>query len=412
MSGTVRVIVLNTDEQVAADLRGVLLAIDGVKIVAEIDEPAMLVQALAQFPAEVLLVHLDPNPQGIMDVVAPLIEARKGQIVAIGMTEDRDAELVVRAMRAGMREFLWKPFPPEQLGETLHRVAVESGQASKRLGKLISVISTGGGMGATQMATNVAVELSQIEEWPGAELTGTRPRVAVVDLDFRFGQVAMQLDAQPTYTISELCDTAEQIDTAMLERAMFKHPTGVQVLARPTDFFQPDRISAGQCAGVLAALQEHFDFVVADVPPRFDPSARSVFDMSDHYLLVVQLVVPSVRNADRILNELASSGYAVDRVRIVCNRFGRNAGYLEPGDVELTLKRKFDFYVPDEWKTSAGAVNIGAPLATYAPKSKLRLAYRRIALSLAGVDAAADGSGDASADGRKGLFGFFAGSRS
>ncbi len=411
MSRSIRVIIVNTDEEVAPDLRAVLLSAEGVKIVAELDEPALLSQALSQFPAEILLVHLDPNPAGMMDVIAPLIQQYKERIAAIAMTEDRDAELVMRAMRAGMREFLWKPFPPEQLAETVTRIAASGGATAAHQGRLIATVGTCGGVGATSLATNLAVELAQLEEWKSANGTPHLPRVAVVDLDFRFGQVAMQLDAQPTYTIAELCESPEQIDPQMIERAMWKHPTGVHVLARPADFAQAESISAGQAASALASLQEHFDFVVADLPARFDPTARAVFDMSDSLLLVLQLLVPPVRNTDRMLQELARSGYALERVRLVCNRATRDTGYLEQADVEATLKRKLDFLVPDEWKLASAAVNMGAPLANYSPKSRLRAAYRQIALDLGvGSQAAKESEAAAGEAPKKRRFSFFAAS--
>jgi pilus assembly protein CpaE len=195
---------------------------------------------------------------------------------------------------------------------------------------------------------------------------------------------------------------------------MFKHATGVHVLARPVDLEQAERINAGQAAGVLAALQEHYDFVVVDLPARFDPSARAVFDMADTYLLVLQLLVPSVRNADRILQELTSTGYAVERVRLVCNRFGRESGYLDQEDVETTLKRRIEFLLPDEWKTSAAAVNMGAPLLTIGPRTKLRQAYRRVALALASRDelAPVDPEREPNDASKKRLLSFFAGSKS
>lgn len=407
MSRTIRVIVVNTDEEVAPDLRAVLLGIEGVKIVAELDEPALAGQAVEQFPAEVMLIHLDPNPAGVMDVVAPVIEATKDRVVAVAMTEDRDAELIMRAMRAGMREFLWKPFPPEQLAEVLQRVASDPTRSSKRTGRLLTVMGAAGGVGATCLSTNLAVELAQLDQWAGAPKPGVRPRVAVVDLDFRFGQVAMQLDVHPTYTIAELCETAEQIDQQMIERAACKHASGAQVLARPADFNQCERISAAQSAAALGALLEHFDFLVVDMPARFDPSARAVFDMSDGLLVVLQLLVPSVRNADRLLQEFSRSGYAMERIRLVCSRADRDENDVEPSDVESTLKRRFDFYLPNEWKTISTAVNMGAPLLMHAPKSKLRLAYRQMAVQLAG--ATADGAPSAPPEPpKKKRFSFFA----
>ncbi len=413
MSQGIRVIVVNTDEGISSDLRAVLLSIAGVRIVAEIDEPALLAQALSQLPAEVLLVHLDPNPAGMMDVVSPLIETYKDQIAAVAMTEDRDAELIMRALRVGMREFLWKPFPPEQLAETLQRAARDRPSDGRRLGHVVAVVGTTGGAGATQLAVNLAVELTQLERWSGAAGAELRPRVTVVDMDFRFGQAAMQLDAQPTYTLGELCETPEQVDLQMIDRAMFKHETGVHVLSRPSDLSQAERITAGQAAGVLSALQEHYDFVVVDLPARFDGSARAVFDMAETCLLVLQLVVPSIRNADRMLHELADMGYALDRMRLVCNRHGRESGHLSQSDVEATLKRPVDFLIPEDWKTSVSAVNMGVPLLTIGPRTKLRQAYREIAQALAGGDegSSESGGGESRDTGRKGLLSFFAGSK-
>lgn len=382
MSRPLRVIVVNSDEQAAPELRALLLSIDRVRIVAEVDEPLLLAQALNQFPAEVLLLHLDPNPAAMMEVVAPLIAERKDQLIAIGMTEDRDAELVVRAMRAGMREFLWKPFPPEQLTEILNRVGRELPNVGQRIGRLIPVVGCCGGVGATTLAVNLAAELAQLPSWPGGK---GKPKVVVVDLDFRFGQVAMFLDAQPTYTIAELCETPEHIEAQMIDRVMVKHPSGVHVLAQPGDIERAERISAAQCAGVLAALLEHYDFVVVDGPVRFDPTAAAVFDMTDLYLLVLQLLVPPVRNADRLLRELGRHGYNLDHVRLVCNRFGRDSGYLEPADVETTLNRKLHWSIPDDWKTASTAVNVGAPLLDFAPKSKLRAAFQEIAADIANL---------------------------
>lgn len=412
MSSTVRVIIVNTDESVASDLRAVLLSNQGVRIVAEVDEPAMLQQALEQFPAELLLIHLDPAPKAMMDIVEPLITAHKDRIAAIAMTEDRDAELVMRAMRAGMREFLWKPFPPEQLADIIHCVEAESGATGSKLGRLVCVVGTSGGVGATQLATNLATELVTVSSADGR---GKEPgvRVACVDLDLRFGQVAIYFDAQPTWSIAELCDTPEQIDAHMIERAMFKHETGVHLLTRPADFGQAEQISAGQAASVLASLQEHYDYIVVDLPARFDGTARSVYDMADIYLLVLQLLVPSVRNADRILHHLDSTGYVGERIKLVCNRAGRDGGYLDPADVEATLRRKFDFVIPDDWKTSATAVNMGAPLAIEAPRTRLRQAYRDIAAALVRADDASDEAAETTAaeTNKKGLFGFFAGAK-
>lgn len=413
MSKVIRAIVVNTDAEATPELRNYLLSIDGVKIVAEIEEPALLANAIDQFPAEVLLVHLDPNPAGMMDIVAPVIDAYKDRVAAVAMTDDRNAELVMRAMRVGMREFLWKPFPPEQLAEVLNRLREGAVSTSRHAGRLIPVMGVCGGVGVTTLVTNLAVELAQLRESNGNG-SEAPPKVAVVDLDFRFGQVAMFLDAQPSYTIADLCESPEHIEAQMIERVVVKHASGVHVLAQPNDMDRAEHISAAAVAGALGALQEHYDYVVVDGPVRFDPTARAVLDMTDVCLVTLQLVVPAVRNCDRMLQDLARKGYNMDRIRLVCNRFGREAGFLDASDAEGTLSRKIDYTLPDDWKTSSTAVNVGTPLAEWAPKSRLRLAYRQIAQALAAE--LPGGSGEPaeqneSTEQRKGLFSLFAGQK-
>jgi hypothetical protein len=110
-------------------------------------------------------------------------------------------------------------------------------------------------------------------------------------------------------------------------------------------------------------------------------------------------------------------GYNLDNVRLVCNRYGREAAYLEPGDVETTLNRKLHWILPDDWKIVSTAVNVGVPLLDSAPKSKLRLGLQQMAQDIArrteGAAATADtpaakpkGTGEPS---KRGLLSLFTG---
>ncbi len=365
-SGT-RVIVFNADEDHAPSLRSDLLSIEGVKIVAEVDEVSLLPAAVNQFACDVLIVHLDPQPEVVLHVATQVAEERS-DLPVFGISDSKDQQLLLKALRAGFREFLDKPLDVTQLAQALSRVA-QHRPASSRTGKLVSVIGSIGGAGATTTATNVAVELCQL----------TKAQVALVDLDFRFGQVATFLDVQPNFTIADLCETVEQCDQAMIEKAMVKHATGVHVLARPNHFAQAEQISAAHCAGVLSALQELYDYVVVDGPCRYDNGGKAVLDMADVNLLVVQLLVTSIRSTDRVLSELGRAGYNLERMKLVCNRVGRESGHLSQEHVEATLDRQIFHSIVEDWKAVCSAINMGEPLLTSAAKSKVRQGFRELA---------------------------------
>jgi pilus assembly protein CpaE len=229
-------------------------------------------------------------------------------------------------------------------------------------------------VGATTVAANLAVELSNLIGRPG--------QVALVDLDFRFGQVATVLDVHPQYTVADLCDSAEQIDPAIIKRALVDHSSGVRVLARPNTFVQADSITAAHCASVLAVLCDMCDYVVADGPTRYDPGGQSVVDVADYNLLILQLLVTSVRNADRIGRELAQNGFNLERMHLVCNRHNFDLGILDTEQVEKTIGRPMFATIPDDWRSVSSAVNMGEPLCTRWARTKVREAIAYMALRI------------------------------
>ncbi len=382
MAQALRLVVFNADEEFGSVLRSELLSFDGVKIVAEVDEPAVLAEVVQRFPVDLLVVHLDPFPEQILEVVKTLLSQR-GDLPCFGLSESQDGALILAALRAGFREFLTKPLKHEELDAAIGKMIAQKPVKTQH-GQLVSVIGTVGGVGGTTLAVNTAVELAQ-------QKAG---RVALIDMDFRFGQVATFLDLQPNFTIADLCDTPEQLDPRMIEKAVIKHSTGIEVLARPHQFGQAEQITAAHAAGVVSSLQECYDFVVIDGPMRYDPGGRVVLEMSDIVLLVLQLIVPSVRNADRVLQELGRQGFNMDRLKLVVNRVAKDNGSLEVEQVEATLNQKMYACISDDWQAASTAINMGEPLCMAAARSKVRQDIEALAKRLCPAGPGSNGTVD------------------
>ncbi len=371
---TVRVVVFNSDETYGAELRAALLGFKGLKIVAEVDEPSLLPQAVERFPCDLLVANLDPIPEVVLPIVGDIASSTNISVFAI--SESTDGQLILAAMRHGVREFLTKPIENAVLHQALGKVS-ERGSQTGEPGSLITVIGGAGGVGATCLSVNLATELNELT--PG--------KVTIVDLDHRFGQVATHLDVDPTYTIADLCDSPGQLDQQMIERALMKHPSGLQILSRPLHFEQADNITAAHCVGVLTALTTMNDFVIVDGPTRFDYGTKAVLDIADLNLLVLQLVVPTVRSVHRMLDGMKRVGFNLDRMKLICNRVGCEGVGVSIEDVSSTLNLEIFGEVPDDWATVNGAINVGEPLSASAPKSKVRLSIKDVAARIAGAGA-------------------------
>ena len=367
MAQQTRFIILNSDERFGTELRAMLRPFEAVKIVAEVEEPALLAQAVRRFPVDIVLASLDPNPEAILRIVGEVASAHP-DLAIFAASESTDGQLILKAMRLGVREFLPRPIDASALGDAIEKIASQR-EDSLELGKLITVTGTSGGVGATMIATNLAVELAVLAEGS----------VTVVDLDYRFGQVATFLDVEPTHTLADLCASPEQLEQQVIQRALIPHESGVYVLSRPASLAQADTMTASSCVGVLATLLQFNKYVVTDGPSRFDVSAKAVLDMADASLLVTQLLVPTVRNAARIIESMRDDGYNLDHARLVCNRAGNETGQLSVDDVAETLGLTAFAAIPEEWSVVSGAINLGESLAVHGPKSRVRAAIQKIA---------------------------------
>ncbi len=378
MGRDVRIIILNGDEEFGLTLRAMLLSIKGVKVIAEVEEPALLTQAVQQFPVDILLVNLDPNPDAVLPLVGNLAGSGR-DVVVFAVSDSTDGQLILRSMRMGVKEFLPKPLEPNALEEAIERAAVDRTTTAPQ-GTQICIVGTSGGVGTTMITTNLAVELAAIASG----------KVTVVDLDYRYGQVATFLDVEPKHTLADLCGSPEALEPQVIEQALTLHDSGVQVLGRPNYLAEADTITAAACIGVFSSLITINEYVISDGPTRSDVGGKSVLALSDLILLVVQAQVPCIRNAVRLTQSMREAGYSLDRVQLICNRIGRGSGHLSENDITETLGLKMFASIPDDWETASGAINLGEPLITNSPKSKLRVAIQEIADRLHSADSQTD----------------------
>lgn len=372
MAHTVRIILFTSNESMLPELRRTITTLPQVRIVAELDEPSLLSQAVAQFPADIVVADLDPYAPVVIECIKQLKESNSG-LTVIAMSQQTEGQIVLAAMRAGIEEYLIKPLNVEEFTQAVTRLAGSSPR-TREPGKLISVMGSSGGVGCTAISTNLGVELT--------ELVGDQKKVALVDLDFRFGHVATLLDVHGQFTVADLCATPEELDPDIVMKALVRHPSGLYVLRRPHSFAQAEMITSAHCANVLAALQEMCAYVVVDGPTRHDPGGRSVLDAADHCLLILQLLVPSVRNTDRMIQELAVQGFNTERIQFVCNRLGRESALLEVDQVETILNRKIFQTIADDWKAVNSSINIGQPLKVDFDRSRVRLDIRELAMRI------------------------------
>ncbi len=238
-------------------------------------------------------------------------------------------------------------------------------------GKVIAVMSGKGGSGKTITATNLATALT-MDLGSG--------RVAIVDADLQFGDVALLLQLDPSRTIADAASHVDELTPSALERLMLTHESGLDVLAAPVTPVTAAEVSAKSVVRMAEMLTTSKDVVIIDTPPVFDDGLVDVLGHSDRVLLVVDMDLPSVKNAKIALDTLRLSGFPIDRIRLIVNRVDSKAR-LDLVELERSLGHEVFGTIPSD-RIIPQSVNEGIPAVALGRRTRVARAFRRMAEAL------------------------------
>lgn len=261
-------------------------------------------------------------------------------------------DLLIRAMRAGMREVLALPLDHRAFHDAMDRIEVETGVTHMRDGKALAFISCKGGSGATFLATNFGYAL--------AELAGRK--VLLIDLHGQFGDATLYVsDQKPVMTLSDVCGQIGRMDGAFLDSCLVHVAPNFGVLAAADDAGHTVDMKPDHMDTILRVARQHYDYIVLDVGRQIDAISLRALDNADTIYPVLQLALPDIRDGRRLLDIFRSLGYPGERIRLIVNRYEKG-GKLRLADLESALGAEVVHTVPNDYPAATDSVNQGVPL--------------------------------------------------
>lgn len=212
------------------------------------------------------------------------------RVIIIGDNNDVGLYRALREM--GISEYLYKPLTRPILATVM--MPMLSGDAPKatqrRMGRVLNVIGAHGGVGATTVAINLAWHLGE----------ETRRRVALVDLDLRFGNVAQALNVAADQTIIEPLVNPRILDDRIIERAARQVSPRLHLFAALQSFDEDATPSVDGIRHFISKLAEQYPFVIVDLPRHLAVEARHYMRMPAVNMLVSDLTAHSARDLARL----------------------------------------------------------------------------------------------------------------
>jgi pilus assembly protein CpaE len=367
----IRVVIVDDVSETRENVRKLLQFETDVDVVGLARTGKEAIQISQELNPDVVLMDINmPDMDGISATEA--IRSRQPAVQVVILSVQSDQNYMRRAMLAGARDFLTKPPMGDELISAIRRAGgMAQAERSKTInvqplptagnlgmlaaysgpkGKIVTVYSPKGGTGCTTIAVNLALTLHNEDT-----------RVALVDGNLQFGDVAVFVNEQGKNTIVDLAPRAEELDPEIVEEVMLKHSSsGLHILAAPSRPEYAEKVSSGQFSRVLEYLKQIYAYVVVDTASLLTDVTLAAIDISDLIVLVSTQDIPSIKNCRLFLDLSQTLGIERERILFAMNRYDKRIN-ITPERIAENLKQEVSSVIPLDEATVMKAVNRGVP---------------------------------------------------
>lgn len=354
-------------------LKMYLAELDYVEIIGEGESLNNNYQDIINLSPSIVIADVSGNFNDNYEFAEKIL-SKLPSVKIIATASDYSTDIVIRAMRAGIREFLPKPLIKDNLLKSIAKFKnqIQGSNNEENNSKVITVFSNKGGVGRTSLAVNLALELENI----------TKEKVALVDLNMHLGDVTTFLDIKPSFDISYLIKKVDSADEDFMLSTLEQYKnTGMYILADPPYMEEAKKIQPVEVQKMIDKLRTVFPYIVIDTSSAFDNITVTALDNSDLILLVSTINVPSVRNCQRCLDAFDRLGYEEEKTKIIVNRYMENDD-IKIEDVEKALDKHIYWRIPNNYYTIMSAINKGQPVNEINNDSNIAKCYRELATDI------------------------------
>jgi pilus assembly protein CpaE len=330
---------------------------------------------------DVFLVSVEEPVARALQTIESLADAIPGAPTIVYSTM-ADAASVRRSMVAGARDYLIKPVKPEELIRSVHGVLEQEERKRMRMagqttetaahGTIVTVFGAKGGIGKTTIATNLATAL--------VRTTGST--VVLVDMDTRFGDVAIMMDVAVEQSIADVARHLDEMDRDKIRDYLVQHHSGVYVLPAPLHPSEWRNLTPQHIQKVIELLAQSHDYVIIDTPGTFNEIIATTLEQASLILLITSMDIASIKDTALALEMLRAASVSEDKVKLTINHC-TSANSLREDDVQRVLEYEVFWRIPHDLAVSS-STQLGQPIVLTRPYARVARSITDLAYALSG----------------------------
>ena len=315
--------------------------------------------------ADLLIFELGDDTENDFQHIQSLLNSDMVAEVFL-ISENPDPAVLMRAIKTGVKEFFTLPLREEEVKQALkkfkQKLKISDREKSPKIGQIITIIGSKGGIGTTTVAVNLAVDLARKKSVKS---------VALIDMNMMFGEVPLFLEMKPGFHWGEITRNISRLDSTFLMDSLSRHSSGVYVLPSPGSLSSSEPEAPEKIGLLVGFMQKLFDFVVIDGGQSVNEFSLKIVEMSDYILLISLLSLPCLSNTNKLLKSFSDFGFLPEkRIKIVINRYLKNSA-ISLKDAETSINRKIFWTITNDYMATISAINNGKPLSDIAPRAEI-----------------------------------------
>ncbi|HCC06936.1 MAG TPA: histidine kinase [Clostridiales bacterium] len=374
----IRVLIADDSDKTREIIEKILQYEEGIKVVGQAGNGKEAIAAAERLEPDVILMDINmPIFTGIE--ATEQIMSRLPDTIIIMMSVQKEADYLKKAMEAGAKNYLLKPFNTEEIINTLQNTYKKEKDKKQQMEKIkekkdmrspksIAVFSAKGGVGKSTTAINTAIAIKK----------ETSKKVIIVDMDVYFGDICTMANVEPSITMIELIEEMAMITTDNIHDYIIETELGVDILAAPKKPEYADYVTVEHAKKIANLLKEDYDYIVFDLDNKFSDLNLAIMDQVDLILYITTMEITSIKNAKLGIDVMKSLNYASEKIKIVANKSDENYG-ISISDIKKVLERDVDFSIMNNDKIVINSINKGMPIMADSKKSNVTESFRKIA---------------------------------
>lgn len=367
----IRVLIVDDITETRENIRRMMQFDNNIEVVGAAKTGKEAIELSQQAKPDVIVMDINmPDMDGI--TATQEIKKRTPYIQVVILSVQSDPSYMRRAMLAGARDFLTKPPMIDELTDAIRRAGILAQEerkkaatafaamptdggpisqaASASLGKVVVVYSPKGGTGRTMLAINLAIALHSEER-----------KVALVDGNLQWGDVAVFLNEQGKNTVLDLTARVDELDPDIVHEVMVTHrASGLDILAAPSRPEHADKVTGEQFSKLLNYLRKIYAYVVVDTASYLTETVQSALDVANLIVLITTQDIPAIKNCNLFLALAEASGIRRNRIMFIMNRYDRRIA-ITPEGVGERLHQEIVTAIPFDEKIVTQSINRGVP---------------------------------------------------